>query len=303
MISGIKIMKKLLLIYNAKSGKGLIKNFLVDIIDIFIKAKFRVEIYQTQKAGDATEKIAEYASEFDEVVVCGGDGTLNEAFNGLMKVEKTKRPVLGYIPAGSTNDFGNTLGLPKDMIKAAEIAATETPMEIDAGMFQDKTFAYVAAFGAFTDVSYQTPQDMKNMLGHGAYIIEGIKSLVSLRDYGLKCISDGRVIEGKYIYGMVSNSDSVGGFKNIPGLDISLSDGVFEVTLVKMPKNPVELNMIAGDLLSGKAEAGYVIRFKSEKVTFEFDEKVAWTIDGESGGEYENVDITNVSGAIKIRTV
>ncbi len=296
-------MKKLLLIYNAKSGKGLIKNFLVDIIDIFIKAKFRVEIYQTQKAGDATEKIAGYASEFDEVVVCGGDGTLNEAFNGLMKVENTKRPVLGYIPAGSTNDFGNTLGLPKDMIKAAEIAVTETPMEIDAGMFQDKTFAYVAAFGAFTDVSYQTPQDMKNMLGHGAYIIEGIKSLVSLRDYGLKCISDGRVIEGKYIYGMVSNSDSVGGFKNIPGLDISLSDGMFEVTLVKMPKNPVELNMIAGDLLSGKAESGYVIRFKSEKVTFEFEEKVAWTIDGESGGEYENVDITNVSRAIKIRTV
>ena len=293
-------MKRLLFIYNARSGKALIRRYLADIIDTFIKAGYYVEAYQTQSSQDAMEQVKMRGGEFDLVVCSGGDGTLNETISGLMTLEN--RPVLGYIPAGSTNDFAVTLGLPKKMLDAAEVAVNGTEQYIDVGEFNGRNFVYVACFGAFADVSYQTPQDMKNVLGHSAYIVEAIKSLPSLKNYKVKCEFDGCTIEGEFMYGMVTNSASVGGIKGITGRDISLNDGLFEVTLVKPPKNPLELQAILTDLISGAGKCENVIRFKADKLSFTSDEVLEWVLDGEFGGNLKEVNIENRKNAILFRT-
>ena len=223
--------KKLLFIFNPHSGKTTIKGYVADIIDIFVKEGFDVEVYPTQRRGDATEKVVERGSEFDNIVCSGGDGTLNEVINGLMKLDK--KPILGYIPTGSTNDFAQGLSIPSNMTKAAKLAVSGEDYSIDIGNFNDFHFVYIAAFGAFTEVSSSTPQDLKNIFGHQAYLIEELKQLTNLRTYNVKFDLDGDVIEGDFLYAMITNATSAGGFKGITGKDISLNDGKFEVTLIK----------------------------------------------------------------------
>ena len=207
--------KKLLFVFNPKSGKGLIKNHLVDIVDIMVKAGYEVTIYTTQAQGDAIQKIENEAKYYDRIVCSGGDGTLDEVITGLNR-SQVKVPI-GYIPAGSTNDFANSLKIPKDMVKAAEIAVGGTPFLCDMGYFNGDTFVYVAAFGLFTDVSYQTNQSLKNSIGHAAYVLEGAKRLSHIPSYKIKITHDGEVIEGEFMIGMVTNSKSVAGFKGITG--------------------------------------------------------------------------------------
>ena len=168
-------MKKLLFIFNPRSGKGQIKSALPDILDIMVKSGFDITVHTTQCQGDCTEVVAARAKEFDRIVVSGGDGTLDEAVTGMMRLPIGERIPVGYIPAGSTNDYGNSLGIDKDMLHAAEIAVSGEPFKVDIGTFNNNSFVYVAAFGIFTEVSYQTPQDMKNIFGHAAYIMEGAK--------------------------------------------------------------------------------------------------------------------------------
>lgn len=292
-------MKKLLFIYNARSGKTNVRRNLADIIDTFIKAGYSVEAYQTQKPEDATEQVSQRGDEFDLIVCCGGDGTLNETINGLMKLPE--RPPLGYIPAGSTNDFACSLKLPKNMINAAKVAAVGRNTNIDIGDFNNKHFVYVAGFGAFTDVSYQTPQELKNFLGHSAYMIEAVKKIPTLKSHKIRCEFDNCILDGEFLYGMVSNSSSVGGIKGITGKDVSLSDGVFEVTLVKPPKNIIDLQTIITELLNGGDKSESVIRFKTHKLTVTSDEEIAWVLDGECGGNYKKTVITNNPGAITIK--
>ena len=188
------------------------------------------------------DKAYEEAANYDRIVCSGGDGTLDEVVTGVMK-SGIKVPV-GYIPAGSTNDFGNSLGIDKDMIHAADIAANGYRFPCDIGKFNDDYFVYVAAFGIFTEVSYATDQGLKNMLGHTAYILEGAKQLWDIPSYRMQVEYDGNVLYDEFIYGMITNSMSVGGFKGIIPGNISLNDGKFEVTLIRMPKNPIELNDI-----------------------------------------------------------
>ncbi|MDE6697865.1 MAG: YegS/Rv2252/BmrU family lipid kinase, partial [Lachnospiraceae bacterium] len=240
--------KKLLFIYNAKSGKAKIRNKLVDIIDVFIKAGYRVESYQTQCPMDASAKIAKDGVDFDMIVCSGGDGTLNEVVSGTMKLEN--KPIIGYIPSGSTNDFGKTLGLYKDMVKSAKVAVNGRPVSVDVGEFNgNKNFVYIAAFGVFTDVSYQTPQNMKNILGHQAYIIEGIKSLPSIKAYRMKVEYENGRFEDEFIYGMISNSESAGGFKGISGKNVILDDGLYEGTFIRKPRSPIELTSIINSII------------------------------------------------------
>ncbi len=294
-------MKKLLFIYNARSGKTEVRKHLADIIDTFIKAGYYVDAYQTQKRADATEQVLKRGSEFDLIVCCGGDGTLNETISGIMQLGM---PIpLGYIPAGSTNDFASTLHMPKNMLKNADTAVNGDEMLIDVGLFNDKNFIYVCCFGAFADVSYQTPQDMKNILGHQAYLIEGAKRLPSLRSYELKFMYDDKEISGKFMYGMVSNSSSVGGMKGITGKHISLNDGLFEVTLVRPPKNPIDLSAILSDLLNGENKSDLVIRFKTGRIEVEADEEIEWVLDGECGGNSNHVVIENIKDAITIKSI
>ena len=223
-------MKKLLFLYNTHAGKGLLKNRLAAVQDALAAAGWDVTIHPTQGAGDATAVAAARAGEFDRIVCSGGDGTLHEVVAGLMGLEN--RPEVGYIPAGTTNDFAKNLSLPRGMEAMARVAAAGVPRPVDIGSFNDRYFIYVAAFGAFTDVAYSTPQPVKNIFGHLAYVLEGATRLGSIQAYPLTVEHDGGVEEGGFCYGMVSNTVSVGGFKGMPAEPVRLDDGLFEVVLV-----------------------------------------------------------------------
>ncbi len=287
---------KLLFIYNPHAGKARIRSHLLDLIDIFTKAGFEVTAYPTQKRGDAAAMVEECAKKFDLLVCSGGDGTLDEVVTGMMRCEK-KIP-LGYVPAGSTNDFANSLKIPKDMEKAAHVITGGKAFSCDVGRFNEDTFVYIAAFGLFTDVSYETNQQMKNVLGHMAYILEGVKRLSSIKSYHVKVTADDRELEGDFLYGMVTNSRSVGGFKNITGKNVELDDGLFEVTLIKRPKNAIELNKIMGALVGARIDTNYMHCFKAVHISFQSETEIPWTLDGEFGGIHRDVNVQNEKAAI-----
>lgn len=291
-------MKKLLFVYNQYSGKAQIKNQLMEIIDIFTKADYEVTVHPTQSRGDAIEQMKYRKPDYDLIVCSGGDGTLDEVVTGMM--ESSLRTPIGYIPAGSTNDFAASLTIPKNMCDAARMITERNLFKCDIGRFQNDTFVYIAAFGLFTDVSYETPQDMKNILGHMAYILEGMKRISNIKSYHMVVTGDDVVLEGDYAYGMVTNSKSVGGFKNITGKDVDLSDGLFEVTLIKLPMNPLELNELVQNLLTQRMEGDLIQSFKTKTLKIEPSEEMSWTLDGENGGVHKEVIISNEASAIDI---
>ncbi len=290
--------KRLLFIFNPRSGKGKIKENLADILDIMVKAGYEVTVHTTQSQGDATRKAREEAANYDRIVCSGGDGTLDEVVTGVMSSGYDVS--VGYIPAGSTNDFGNSLGIDKNMVHAADIAANGKPFACDVGKFNQDYFVYVAAFGLFTEVSYQTSQDLKNLLGHAAYILEGIKQIWDIPSYHMQVEYDGNVLYDEFIYGMVTNSMSVGGFKGIIPGNIGLNDGVFEVTLVKSPKNPIELNDILGYLTGLIKDSDMVYSFQTSQIRLTSSEKVSWTLDGEYGGDHTQVTVEDHHKALEI---
>lgn len=290
--------KRLLFVFNPHSGKAQIKNHLLDIVDTLVKAGYEVTIYPTQSQGDAVHKIEEEAGMYDMVVCSGGDGTLDEVVTGLMNIEQ--RVPLGYIPAGSTNDFATSLRIPKDMVKAAATAVNGKKFPCDIGGFNDDFFVYVAAFGLFTEVSYKTSQEWKNVLGHAAYILEGAKRLYDIPSYLMQVEYNNIRLQDEFIYGMISNSTSVGGFKGMTGKDVLLDDGIFEVTLIKKPKNPIELNEIIASLINLVDDTDMVYSFKTDKVIFTSTSRIPWTLDGEFGGEHETVVVKNLCKAVDI---
>lgn len=294
-------MKKLLFVFNRYAGKGQIGGKLGDIIDIFVKAGYEVTAHPTQSRRDAYRKIRNMSDEFDLVVCSGGDGTLDETVAGMMAREPEKRRPVGYIPAGSTNDFANSLHIPVHLLDAAETAVLGTQFGCDVGHFNEKIFVYIAAFGLFTDVSYETKQELKNVLGHLAYVLEGAKRLYNIPSYRLKITHDDEVIEDEFIYGMVTNSKSVGGFRNIIGKHVVFDDGEFEVTLIKTPKNPLALNAIIAALLIEQVDTEYMYTFKAKKLRVECEGKeMPWTLDGEYGGTHGEVVISNGKQELQI---
>ena len=290
--------KKMLFVYNPKAGKERIRSNLLDIIDIFVKAGYEVTVYPTQESGDAVKAVMERDKRYDIVACCGGDGTLDEVVNGIWKSDF--KTTIGYVPAGSTNDFALSLGISRGMHESAVDVVSGKPFACDIGIMNDETFVYIAAFGLFTDVSYQTRQDMKNLLGHMAYIMEGAKRLSEIRTYHMKVTHDDQVIEDDFAFGMVTNSISVGGFKDITGRNVTLDDGVFEVTLVKLPDNMVDMSNLIASFLNRDIDTDYMYCFKSSHIVFESDEKIAWTRDGEFGGEHNIADIRNENKALTI---
>ena len=292
-------MKRLLFIYNPHAGTGLIRRQLGEVVDAFAAAGYQVTLHPTTGPQDATRAAVEEAPLYDHVVCCGGDGTLNEVVTGLLELEHP--PVLGYIPTGTTNDFAKNLHLPARLPAAASTAVSGVPRPCDLGKFNDRTFVYVAAFGAFTDVSYDTPQQFKNALGHLAYVLNGVSKLASLKPYHLRVEHEGNVIEDDFIYGMVSNTVSVGGFKGINPTAVHLDDGLFEVMLVRMPRSPADLNGIVTALLHQKPDAdGNVIGFHASEVTFTSPILLPWTLDGEYGGEVTEAKVRNLPRAITL---
>ena len=286
-------MKKMLFIYNPKAGKAQIRNKLADILDVFTKGDYEITVYPTQKSEDAMEKTRDRSKDYDIVVCSGGDGTLNETISGMLQLKKT--PSLGYIPAGSTNDFASSLKISKNMEKAAREIVNGFPVPVDAGMFcGDRSFIYIAAFGAFTEVSYQTPQDRKNLLGHQAYMIESVKSLASIKPYHMRVEWDDQILEEDFVFGMVTNTRSVGGFKGLVNQSVSLNDGVFEVLLIRMPKTPLDLSNIISYMFLVEEPNEYVYKFKASAIRFTSEESVDWVLDGEYGGARTEVTIENL---------
>lgn len=291
--------KKMLFIYNPKAGKAQIKSNLLDIIDIFTKAGYEVTAYPTQAPGDAVRAVKERHSGYDMVVCSGGDGTLDEVVTGMMKSDV--RLPIGYVPAGSTNDFANSLRIPKNMRQAADVVVNGRDFDCDIGSFNKGVFIYVAAFGIFTDVSYQTKQDIKNVLGHAAYLLEGVRRLPSVRAYPLRITCNGEIIEGDFIYGMITNSHSVGGFRGITGQNVALDDGLFEVTLIRRPSNPLDINNIILALVDKRVKSEHIYTYVARSVKVESEEPVAWTLDGEFGGEHLVAQVENCHKALQIR--
>lgn len=291
-------MKKMLFVYNPNAGKGLLKPKLSDVLDIFVKAGYDITVYPTQCYQDAYKKVLNMKEDYDLVVCSGGDGTLDETVTGMMGREK-KIPI-GYIPTGTTNDFANSLHIPRDILKAADTIVNGKPFACDVGSFNDDFFVYIAAFGLFTDVSYQTKQNVKNVLGQLAYVLEGVKRLYNVPSYQIKMTHDDEVIEGEFIFGMVTNSKSVGGFRNMIGKNVVFDDGKFEVTLIKTPKNPIELQEIVAALLIEQVDTKHMYTFKASNVCFEAVEEIPWTLDGEFGGRHDCVQIRNEKQVLEI---
>lgn len=285
-------MKKMLFIFNPHSGKGQIKNKLFNILILFVQKGYKVEVHPTQRKGDAMEVTKKTAKQYDRIVISGGDGTLNEVVNGLSFIEKEKRPSVGYIPAGTTNDFASNLKIPKNMIKAAELAVGDNIFNCDIGLFGDKKFLYVAAFGVLTDVAYSTPQMNKNYFGQLAYILEGMKKLPNLKSYDIEVTTDEEKYSGKFIFGMASNTNYVAGIKTRTGLRADLNDGLFEVFLIKSPKNIMEFQLAISDLISQNFSSERFLILRTNKARFKFSEEVPWTLDGEFGGNIEDVEIS-----------
>ena len=292
--------KQMLLIINPRSGKEKIRLRLLDILNAYTGAGYQIQVHVTQRQLDARDAVLKYGAKKDLIVCSGGDGTLNEVISGMMELSKPVQ--LGYIPAGSTNDFASSLKLPKQMLPAALNAVGGEPYAIDIGRFcGDRYFVYVAGFGAFTEVSYLTPQDKKNLLGHQAYILEGVKSLASIKSYSMKITSPQETIEGDFIYGMVTNTVSVGGFKGLVNQNVALNDGLFEVLLIRMPKTPLELSSIVTGLLTREEEKSELVyKFKTSSLKIEAEEPVDWVLDGEFGGTRTEVSIENLQQQIEI---
>lgn len=291
--------KKLMLIINPTAGKNRARDNLFLLIDYFFNHGYHVTVFPTQAKGDACRYVAEYAKGYDSLVCVGGDGTLNEVVTGMMLLEKYKRPRLGYVPAGTTNDFANTLGISGEMSESAKQFCEGEPFRCDIGKFNGRFFTYVAAFGLFTEVSYGTPQQLKNALGHMAYILEGMMSLAAIKSYPLQIICDGETVTGDFIYGQISNSTSIGGIMDIGRTGVQLDDGLFEVLLIQMPLNVIELNSIISALMFQKPEdSPYIFFRRAKKVEVISENPLSWTLDGEDGGSYSYSVAENIPGAV-----
>ena len=292
------MQKKMLFVYNPMAGKEQIKNKLSDIVQILCNAGYDINIVSTRAAGDATRIVAERGNEFDYIVCSGGDGTMNEVAAGLMQLEK--RPVCGYIPAGTVNDFASSLKIPKIMKNAASLITTGSVFHCDMGKFNDRYFTYVAGFGAFTEVSYQTPQEWKNALGKMAYFVEALKHIADIRPHHMKITSEQGCYEDDFILGLVSNSVSVAGYKAYSKKNVKMDDGRFECIFIRNPKNPIELQLVLNALISKKLDAEQICYISSSYVNVESEDDVQWTLDGEDGGLWQNVEMQNIKQALPI---
>ena len=294
--------KKMLFFVNPHAGHAEIRNSLMEVLEIFSAGGYDVTVYPTAAPKDLTRQIAARGSQFDLIVCTGGDGTLNEAVSGLMQLPAESRPPLGYIPGGTVNDVASTLGLSHDPVTAAEEIISGREYAIDIGSFgEDRWFTYVAAFGLFTDVSYETPQEDKRALGRLAYLLAGVRALGDIKPVHMRVICGGETIEADVLDGLVCSTTSVGGFRpKTTDLDVSLNDGLEEVLLVRNFKNLIDFSNAAGCLLRGSFQNEYFITRQTDSVRFEFDEPVAWTLDGEYGGDRKAVDIRVNRQAVRI---
>lgn len=293
-------MKDLLFIINPSAGRTHIKSRLFDVIDLFSRADYNVTVYPTKCKHDATDIVMKCGATFDLIVCAGGDGTLDEVVTGIM--ESACRIPLGYIPAGTTNDYGRSLRIPKNPVSAVNNILNGNPYPVDVGSINGSYFIYVASFGAFTDVAYSTNQHFKNVFGHAAYVMNGIASLSSITSYTMTISYDDQTFCGEYIYGMITNSLSIGGILNLSNRAVEFDDGVFECLFIRTPQTPAELQAIISSLLLNEVNPDYMTFFKASRIEITGSEAIDWGTDGEYAGCYETVVIENHQKSLSIMT-
>ena len=293
-------MKKVLIFGNPSSGHGTFKNSLCEMVSAFCAADYSVEVRTALKPGDFEEYTRTYGSDYDRIVVCGGDGSVNSVLNGLMELDK--KPELSIIPLGTTNDYAFSLDIPSSTVGAIATSVNGTPFNIDIGKFNNRYFSYVAAFGVFSRVTYETDQQVKNVLGRTAYLLSGIKEFPLKTTHLHLKWPDGEE-EGDYLLGLFTNSISVGGFHSIFH-GAQLDDGLLEVTLIKEPKSVSDIHMIIEVLLGLKKvdelSGNFIKCISTNEITVESNSPVAWSLDGENGGRYKKALIKNVSKPLTI---
>ena len=290
--------RKMLFVFNPLSGKAQIRTKLMDILDIFTKAGYQIEVYVTQRAMDAKRIVEERGAEMDLIVGSGGDGTLNEVVSGVMGF--SEKPCIGYIPAGTTNDVAASHKIPRNMLRAAERIVMGTACPVDVGSFDERYFVYVAAVGAFTDVPYKTSHELKAVLGHPAYILEAVKGLGAIKAHHVIMETETERYEGDVLVGMVSNANQIAGFKGLNGKNVRLDDGAFEILLVENPQNIFQIPEVVTNLLQNGHKSKLVRHFTASHVKFQFEEPVEWVLDGEFGGKRTEVSIDNLCRAVQV---
>ena len=292
-------MKKMLFIMNPFSGMRRANRYLADIISLFNQADYEVNIHMTSGHDDATQFAQRHAQDVDLVVCCGGDGTLNETITGMVRCGATAP--IGYIPAGTTNDFASSLKLSTNIMQAAQDILEGEPVTYDVGRFADRYFSYVASFGAFTKSSYATPQSIKNMLGHTAYVLEGISELSQIRPFHVKMELENETVEDDFLFGCISNSTSIGGILTLDPKLVDMADGYLEVFLVRAPRNLTEISECIQALQSQRYNDCAMITFgpaRKVKITAEAD--MPWTLDGEKFDGQEEIEVENLHHAIRL---
>ena len=291
-------MKNLLLIVNPCSGKAKMGSALLSVVKIFSEADYEVTVYPTKERADATRKVETVKSgQYDLIVACGGDGTLNEVITGLM--HSGENIPIGYIPAGTLNEWSTGLGISRTIREAAKDIVTGTEIALDIGKFGDNYFTYTASFGAFTSASYSANQDVKNVLGQAAYFFEGIKSLGAIKPIHHKFECEGKTVEDDFLFGAVSNSISVGGIVKFDQSTVKLNDGLFEVLLIKNPTNILKLQSVVDGILKHELDRDGMEFFHTDKITVTGGEGLDWTLDGEHGESQQIQEIENIHNAVR----
>ncbi len=294
-----KTLKRMLLIINPVAGKGLAQKYTFPLVSFFTKKGYIVTVHPTDSSSDNNKAfIKKNVRSYDIVVCCGGDGTLNETISGIIAAKSSKP--LGYIPLGTTNDFAKTLGIPSSPLKAANAIVKEKIKKIDCGSFNGKSFVYVAAMGAFTQASYGATPAEKRYLGSLAYMLKGVESLVNLKPFHLKAKIGDSIVEGDYLYASVSNATSLGGIFKLDPAKVKVDDGLFEFVLVKAPSNLTEKGKLLTGLITDSLNSEYVDLRYSNEIKIKLNSPMPWSLDGESGGEYKEIIISNLKGIINM---
>ena len=292
-------MKKMLFIMNPFSGMRKANRFLPDIISLFNRADYEVNIRMTAGPGDAAVFAEARSRDVDLVVCCGGDGTLNETITGMLRCGSTAP--IGYIPAGSTNDFASSLKLSSNVMQAAQDILDGEPSAYDVGRFQNRYFSYVASFGAFTKSSYATPQSVKNALGHMAYVLDGISELSQIRPFHVRMELENQIVEDDFIFGAISNSTSIGGVLTLDPKQVDMSDGLLEIFLVRAPRNLSEISECIQALQSQRYNDCAMITFgPARKIHVTAEPDMPWTLDGEKFDGSCEIDVENIHHAIRL---
>ena len=292
-------MKKMFFVMNPYAGQRRANKFLADILEIFNRGGYSTEVYMTAGPGDGADAVCSRAASVDLIVCCGGDGTFNETVSGVLR-SGVDVPI-GYIPAGSTNDFASSLQLSGDILKAAKDIITGQPISYDVGCFGNRFFSYVASFGAFTKASYATPQNIKNAMGHLAYVFSGLPELSQLKSHWVRLeFPDGKVVEDSFLFGAISNSTSMGGILKLAPGKVDMRDGKFEILLVRAPQEAFEITECLLSLQKQTYNCSMITFLSAESVTITADQSMDWTLDGEFEPGTRRVEITNLQHAVRI---